>query len=262
MYVTPTNYVRNDIMDSTSLPSLKILDKMIGEMGYLGKAVYIPPRSEEEYKASRIFIPKHGNLPSLISEGDLPAVEGLESDRTVLENPKGLALAAPGEQLMRLYQRELGVDFYHTDVEVLKKHLPSLLINDLELLEEMEFSVESNSARIKMTGKGAEFCNNVESSSSLAVSQGCPLHSSLALALSRATRKAVTIENFSFDREHRTVESTYQFHRISPVKSYCLKCRKEVQMVDLKHVTWKNGKKALSGKCRKCNSAMSRIMRG
>ena len=262
MYVTPTNYVRHDIMDSTSLSSLKILDNMIGELGYMGKAVYIPPRSPEEYRVSRIFIPKHGNLPALMSEADLPAVEDFETERTVLEDPEGLSLAAPGEQLMRLYQRELGVDFYHIDLDYLQKHLPGLLTNDLELLEEMEFTVKRDFARVKITGKGAEFCDNVESSSNLGVSLGCPLHSSLALVLSRATRKAVTIEKSSFNLENKTVESTYQFHQISPVKSYCLKCRREREMVDLKHVTWRNGKKALSGKCRQCNSTISRIRRG
>ena len=41
---------------------------------------------------------------------------------------------------------------------------------------------------------------------------------------------------------------------------YCIKCKKKVNIQQAKTVTWKNGMKALSGKCGICNIGVNRIL--
>jgi len=41
---------------------------------------------------------------------------------------------------------------------------------------------------------------------------------------------------------------------------YCVKCKKKVDIAEAKTVTWKNGMKALSGKCGICLTGVNRIL--
>jgi hypothetical protein len=43
-------------------------------------------------------------------------------------------------------------------------------------------------------------------------------------------------------------------------KGYCVKCRKESDMVEANQVTMKNGRPAVKGKCGKCGTGMYKIL--
>ena len=43
-------------------------------------------------------------------------------------------------------------------------------------------------------------------------------------------------------------------------KGYCVKCKKKVTIKDGKEKTWKNGMRALSGKCPNCGVGVNRIL--
>ena len=43
-------------------------------------------------------------------------------------------------------------------------------------------------------------------------------------------------------------------------KGYCVKCRKESEMVEAMQVTMKNGRPAVKGKCEKCGTGMYKIL--
>ena len=45
-------------------------------------------------------------------------------------------------------------------------------------------------------------------------------------------------------------------------EAYCVKCKKKQKMNSPKECTLKNGRKAMKGKCPKCNTTMCRIMGG
>ena len=40
----------------------------------------------------------------------------------------------------------------------------------------------------------------------------------------------------------------------------CMKCKKNVEIKDAKEKVWKNGMKALEGKCGKCGTKVCRIL--
>ncbi len=43
-------------------------------------------------------------------------------------------------------------------------------------------------------------------------------------------------------------------------KGYCVKCRKQTEMVNTQQVTMKNGRQALKGKCAACGTGMYKIL--
>ena len=43
-------------------------------------------------------------------------------------------------------------------------------------------------------------------------------------------------------------------------EAYCVKCKAKSMMKDTQHVTMKNGRKAMKGKCTKCGTGMYRIL--
>lgn len=43
-------------------------------------------------------------------------------------------------------------------------------------------------------------------------------------------------------------------------KGYCVKCRKQTEMVNAQQVTMKNGRQALKGKCAVCGTGMYKIL--
>lgn len=44
------------------------------------------------------------------------------------------------------------------------------------------------------------------------------------------------------------------------VQGYCVKCKQNVEMIDAKEVTMKNGRKAMKGKCKSCGTGMYKIL--
>lgn len=44
------------------------------------------------------------------------------------------------------------------------------------------------------------------------------------------------------------------------VEGRCMKCKKQVEIKDGKEVVWKNGMKAMEGKCHHCGTKVCRIL--
>ena len=42
---------------------------------------------------------------------------------------------------------------------------------------------------------------------------------------------------------------------------YCMKCRESKEIEDAEHVTMKNGRPAIRGKCKPCGTTMYRILK-
>ncbi len=45
-------------------------------------------------------------------------------------------------------------------------------------------------------------------------------------------------------------------------EAYCVKCKAKRTMVDTEEVTMKNGRQAMKGKCKVCNTGMYKILPG
>ncbi|MEM2170076.1 MAG: hypothetical protein QW186_09810, partial [Candidatus Bathyarchaeia archaeon] len=100
LYIRPVRYVRQVLLDSTVISTLTAIDRVLTELKYEGKAVYLPPRYLREVRGGTLFIPFEGATV-------VPPVEEVSEERVFLRNPNGICLTPPGLGLVNMYEEEL-----------------------------------------------------------------------------------------------------------------------------------------------------------
>jgi len=207
LFIRPVTYVKSSLLDSTILPSLITIDRMLMELNYRGNAVYMPPRQLKGLKEGVLFIPAEKELI-------LSAIEDMPQEKTFI-NPYGLRLIPLGQGLVDLFERELETDLARTDLDYLQNNLPKLLIEDLEILRDFEMNISDDLVKVRMVGSVySNICSEARKLTNICSRIGCPLCSAIAYALAKATGKAVTIEKNEF-QENDTIETWYRLLRLS-----------------------------------------------
>ena len=183
-YIRPTKYVKAAVLTSTAASSLARLAEELNQLGVEGKATYLPPRQMKEMKGGKVHIAK------------------------TLRSLGGIYVTPPGLGLTNLYEEELGVNFAEVDLRFLQTSLPRLLTRDLEIVEHFEMQAEADTVNVRLKssiyGVLAKEIMNV--SPTMFNSLGCPLTSSIALALARSTGRQVIIQSNSISENGETIE--------------------------------------------------------
>jgi len=196
LFIKPTKYVQISVVDSMSLSYLKAINQIITNSNYRGKAIYLPPKYAKTPKGGIMFIPSKNGLP-------VPAAKEIAQEKVFLENPKGICMTPLGLDLANLFEKELGKDFAEVDLNYLRNNLPKLLTDDLEIAEDVEINTEDDIILARITEsifrKSSDICNSI----------GCPLCSSIAVALTRALKKPVIIEKTDLSESKKTTETYY-----------------------------------------------------
>ena len=204
LFIKPTKYVKASILDSTAISSLRTIDQIITDLNYRGKAVYLPPRYLKETKGGKVFIPSKKCLV-------IPPVEKVAEEKVFLKKPQGMCLTPPGLDLANLYENELRKDFAKVDLNYLQNNLPKLFVEDLEIAEDLEINAEDNMIQAKITESiYKNFCKEARKLSNVCHSIGCPICSSIAIALTRAAGKPVIIEKNSISQDGKIIEAQYR----------------------------------------------------
>jgi len=203
-FVKPLKYVRVDLLDSTAISSLATIDKIIGDLNYKGKAIYLPPRHLKELKSEKVFIPsKKGAI--------VPPAREVAENKVFPKNPQGMFIAPPGLALANLFERELKTDFMKVDLSYLQNNLHKLLIENLEIVENFEMNEKSDTIHVKITGSVfQDFCQEARKLSNVCGSLGCPLCSAIAVALTRAIGKPVFIEKNNLSTDCKEIEIQFK----------------------------------------------------
>jgi len=204
LFIKPTKYVKANLLDSTALSSLTTIDQIVTDLNYRGKAIYLPPKYLKAIKGGRMFISSKKDLI-------IPPVQEIANEKVFLKNSKGIYLTPPGLGLVNLYENELGKDFAKVDLDYLQNNLPKLFIEELEIAEDVEINVGEVMIRAKITGSiYKDFCKEARKLSNICDSFGCPLCSSIAIALTRTTGKPVIIEKAELSADGKTIETCYR----------------------------------------------------
>ena len=204
LFIKPTKYVKTSLLDSTAVSSLTSIDQIITELNFKGKAIYLPPKNLKETKGGKLFIPSKKELI-------IPPAEEATEEKVFLRNPKGIRLTPPGLGLANLYEKELRKNFAKVNLQYLQNNLPKLFIENLEIAEDFEMNIEDNKIQVKIVGSVYnDLCNEARKLSNICSSFGCPLCSSIAVALTRATGKPVLVENIEVSDDDKTIEAHYR----------------------------------------------------
>jgi hypothetical protein len=199
-YIQPEQYTKKVILDSTVIPLFETLNKIIQELNYKGKGIYLPPKYLKDPQSSKIYISKQKN-------GKLPEPELIlkHENQLFLENPQGILLTPPGAQLSNLFEKRLDTNFVKIGLEYIKQNLPRLIIDDLDLAENIEIETENNQIKIRITNSIFK-----EKIPNKYLSIGCPLSDTVACALTKATGKPLIIEKINTSEDGNIIEATYQ----------------------------------------------------
>jgi len=204
LFLKPTKLVKADLLNSTIISSLKTINQIISNSNSQGKAIYLPPKYLKNIKGATVFIPAK-------KETILPSTEEIAEEKIFLENPNGMCITPPGLGLTNLFEKELKTNFLTTDITYLQNNLPKLFIEDLEIAENFEMNTENSIIHVKITETiYKNICKETRKLSNICNSIGCPLCSSIAIALTRATGKPVTIEKTEISGDGKTIEAYYR----------------------------------------------------
>jgi len=202
LFIRPTRYVKSKILNSMTISPLTTIHQVIEALNYKGKGVYLPPRYLKEHKGGTLFIPSKKGIT-------VPSIGEVTKGKATL-NPRGIFLTPPGLDLANLFEDELGKDFAKVDLLYLQNNLPKLFIEGLKIAEDFEMGREGDMIHAKITGTVCgELCREARKIPNIC-SLGCPLCSSIAIALARATGKPVIIENNQLSADGKVIEAYYR----------------------------------------------------
>lgn len=210
-FVRPIKFVRGTLLDSTAIASYTTIDRIIDNLGYKGKALYIPPYPKDVYLPE--YLKGLKEMVVLISAEEtteMPTIEEMAKKQFILENPKGICITPPGFGVMSMFEKELRTDFTKITPENLPDTLPKLIVTNLELARNIEINHEKNLTHVKIEESVYKDLYSPEHKSRSLHLLGCPLASAIACALSKSTGKLVTITKNTVSPDLKTIELWYQ----------------------------------------------------
>lgn len=210
LYIRNPEYTQKALLEASVLPSLATLNQMLQELNYEGDAVYLPPKYFEDPEATKIYIPKQKNTP-------LPTPEQIQKYENRLLAKKsqgvlGMLLTPPGAELTNLFEKTLETSFTKVNIEYLQQSMPKLFIEDLEIAENLEIEkLEHNKIHVKVTNPiFKDLCEKASKLTYVCGSIGCPICSSIACAIAKASGKLVTIEKIESTEDGKTLTADYK----------------------------------------------------
>jgi len=211
LFARSPKIVTNTVVSSTAVSSFATIDRIIEDLNYKGKAIYIPPYPKEAHlprylvglREMTVFIPAEDVVV-------MPTLEEMARKQFLLENPKGICIAPPGYGLVSLLERELKAEFTQIDLDTLYNALPTIIAQNLELAREFEINSEKDLIHVKMIDSVySELFSREQDFKSLHLI-GCPLTSAIACALTKTTGKLITIVKDMISPDLEQIEIWYQ----------------------------------------------------
>lgn len=226
LYVTNERFVKQALLDSTTISSLKSLTQILNEIQYQGATTYLPSKYFKYFKTTKVYIPKYKN-------NSLPKPEEIQhqAHKTFLMKPEATLLIPPGLALSKLFEKKLGTSFTNIDLEQLQQDLPKTLIENLELAENFEIQIKSSEVskgtnksdsltqtkdeliHVKITNSIFEdLCKDaLKSPIGYQICKiGCPLCSAIACTLTETIGRPITIESVSISEDAKIIDTIYR----------------------------------------------------
>jgi hypothetical protein len=210
LYIRPTRFVRNEILESIMSEPLRSYNNLIKELEYQGTPQYISPNTLWGMRNTVIYIPKSDNTPK-------PTSEQLSANKTFIEIPQAITLIPLGQLLSRLLEDQLKINFSTVDINYLKNNLEKTIVEGLEIAESFHMEPQGSTVYVEM--KGAIFSDVIlgKSENNKQHHIGDPFNSAIACILSRSTKCPVIIEKIEKNLENNTIKTTFKLLDFSEI---------------------------------------------
>ena len=221
LYIKPEGYTKQVLLDTTMPSTFETLDQIINELGYRGKTIYLPPKYLKDPATYKAFLSKRQEQkppePKLIlkQEGQL-----------FIKNPEGILFTPPGAQLAKLFEKRLGINFSLVNLNYIKRNLPKLFIDDLELAENLEieikpikslFGTKETYGTINVRITNSLFKNIIKENpklSQISHTIGTPISSAIACALTKALGRPVIIDDIQSYADGNITTVSYKIEKL------------------------------------------------
>jgi len=212
-FARPVKYVRSTVTESTSVSSYMTIDRIIRDLDYKGKPVYVPsypggqhiPAHLKGLQEMIVYIPAEEDTRDTI-----PTVEEMAERRFLLKNPRGICITPPGYGLLSLIEKVLKAEFTQANLDQLQSDLRKAIVDILELAKEFRIDQEHELIHARMADSIYRNLYSREQELESIYSIGCPLTSALACALAKTAGRPVTIVRISFSGDLRNLDVWYQ----------------------------------------------------
>lgn len=204
-YISAEIYVKETLLNKTTLPSLANTVSLLSELGYRGKGVYLPPKYLKDLESSKVYISAQEDLK-------LPSLEKLsnEENSVFFKNPGGALITAPGAELAALFEKTLDTSFAAVDLQYIEQNMPKLLIEDLEIAKNVEIETEKDKVYVKIENSiYKNLCQEARRLGNICDSLGCPLCSAIACAITKATGYPVILQGGQTTEDGQTIYMEY-----------------------------------------------------
>ena len=204
-YITTEEYVKKTLLDTTTLFPVVQFDEMLKELNYNNRAVYLPPKYLRNIFSNKIYIAKQ-------KDTELPKAERiLRENKIFIKNPEGILLLPPGNELTKLFEKTLKTSFTRVDLAYLEQNIPTLLIEDLEIAEDMKIEIKNSIVHVTIQSSiYKDTCKETSKLSNVSRSLGCPITSAIACALAKATGKPVIINKDQTSKDGKIIDIEYK----------------------------------------------------
>jgi hypothetical protein len=213
--VRPIAYVRGSLLNTAAAPLYSTIDRIIKDLNYKGRGLYIPPYPMDMYlpehlkglKETIVFI-------SADADSNLPSVEEMATSKFATKNPKGIILIPPGSGLMEQFEQSMGADLTKISLEDFCTSLPQIILENFQLAKDIEMITENGQVHLKTTDSVYKSLYRDEKLKSLRL-LGCPLTSAVACAIAKAIGKPVFVQSINVSPDEQTIEALFSLREIT-----------------------------------------------
>lgn len=210
----PLKLVEATLLYNTSVSAYLTTDRIINDMGYEGKAYYIPPYPEDVYipeylkglKASVVFISANNDLK-------MPSIEEMAKGRFFSKGKKGVLLAPPGLGILSQIEDKTKINFTDMGLDKLCEILPTLMLQDLSLAKNLTMELDGDQVHLQMFDSLFQGLYSSKSNLKSINFLGCPIVSAVACAVAKTSGYPVNIQKIELSRDDLDIQVWYQILR-------------------------------------------------
>lgn len=187
-YVRTEDYAKRTVLEAVADSRRDAVFELIKTLGYRGVPVFLPPRYLRNLTTCRMFISKFEGAGVPTPEQIRSAGPGL-----ITAEPYGMLIHPVGFELARLFKKTLGARFKGWNIEYLRRNIPKILVEKLELVQEVGIEVEEKSVKVRMVDASFGRLKS-ESGNSSKSTFGDTIASAIACIIAEATDNPVVID--------------------------------------------------------------------
>jgi hypothetical protein len=200
------------------------INRIVNDLNYVGEAIYMSPYPksihvpdhQKSLKEPIVFISQKKNTQNLSSAEsnflDLGSIEERGAGKFLLKNGMGLFIVPPGLGILKDVENSLKIDFTKMDTMQFCQLISQVLLEKFNLAKAIETEKEGNIIKMKIRNSIYRNLFTTEDNLTSIHLLGCPMTSAIAVGLTKASNKNVSIINEIVSNDNQIVEVWYKIY--------------------------------------------------